>query len=146
MLEQAVAPSLPRIEKQQGLFSRVAQGVGRLTTVFANLYAVDLPDGGWVLVDTGLPGFGWYVRRAVESRYGAGAKPNAIILTHGHFDHSGNARELAVKWDVPVYAHPLEFPYLTHKSPMHRKTRRPAGPSAFCRGFSQVMASTWVIA
>jgi glyoxylase-like metal-dependent hydrolase (beta-lactamase superfamily II) len=33
-------------------------------------------------------------------------------LTHGHFDHVGVLRELADEWDVPVFAHPLEMPYL----------------------------------
>ena len=35
------------------------------------------------------------------------------MLTHGHFDHVGSARQLADAWDVPLYAHPLEVPYLT---------------------------------
>jgi glyoxylase-like metal-dependent hydrolase (beta-lactamase superfamily II) len=39
--------------------------------------------------------------------------PNAIVLTHGHFDHVSAARDLADEWNVPIYAHPLEFPYLT---------------------------------
>ncbi len=113
MTRQATIGTERARETHYGLFAPVASGVGRLATVFVNLYAVDLPDRRWVLVDTGLPKFAWYVRRAVESRYGAGARPEAIVLTHGHFDHSGNAPELADAWDVPVYAHALEFPYLT---------------------------------
>jgi glyoxylase-like metal-dependent hydrolase (beta-lactamase superfamily II) len=38
------------------------------------------------------------------------------LLTHGHFDHVGAVGRLAEKWDVPVYAHPLEMPYLTGRS------------------------------
>ena len=41
------------------------------------------------------------------------ARPQAIILTHGHFDHTGAVEELLKNWDVPVYAHPREMPYLT---------------------------------
>ncbi len=33
-------------------------------------------------------------------------------MTHGHFDHAGTLEELAEMWDVPVYAHELELPYL----------------------------------
>ena len=35
------------------------------------------------------------------------------MLTHGHFDHVGAARELADRWQVSIYAHTLELPYLT---------------------------------
>lgn len=48
-----------------------------------------------------------------EERYGKDNPPSAIILTHGHFDHVNGIVELMSKWDVPVYAHPLEFPFLT---------------------------------
>ena len=94
----------------------VAGGVVRVPTVFVNAYLVDAPGGAWVLVDTGLPGFAWRVRQAAAARYGAGSRPAAILLTHGHFDHAGSALELAKSWDVPVYAHKLELPYLTGRS------------------------------
>ena len=46
-----------------------------------------------------------------------GAKPVAILLTHGHFDHAGAAEELADKYQISIYAHeaerePLEDPGL----------------------------------
>jgi glyoxylase-like metal-dependent hydrolase (beta-lactamase superfamily II) len=100
-----------------------------------NLYAVDLPGGRWTLVDTGIPSFGWYVRKAVESRYGAGSRPEAIIPTHGHFDHAGNARELAELWDVPVYAHTLEMPYLTGRSDYAPQDPTPGGAMCFLSRF-----------
>jgi glyoxylase-like metal-dependent hydrolase (beta-lactamase superfamily II) len=69
-------------------------------------------DRGWVLIDAGLPGTLGFIRQAAEERFGAGARPSAIVLTHGHFDHVGVLTDLAEEWDVPVYAHPLEAPYL----------------------------------
>lgn len=74
-------------------------------------------DRGWVLVDTGMYGSAGKIAAAAEERFGAGARPRAIILTHGHFDHVGAVRELAETWDCVVYAHPLEMPYLTGDSP-----------------------------
>jgi glyoxylase-like metal-dependent hydrolase (beta-lactamase superfamily II) len=38
------------------------------------------------------------------------------VLTHGHFDHVGALHTLLEKWDVPLYAHRLELPYLTGRS------------------------------
>ena len=70
------------------------------------------PDRGWVLVDAGLPGTAALIRRAAAARFGAGSRPAAIVLTHGHFDHVGALETLAEQWDAPVFAHPLERPYL----------------------------------
>ena len=70
-------------------------------------------DRGWVLVDAGIFGSASFIRSAAEKRFGKGARPAAIILTHAHFDHVGVLETLASDWDVPVYSHPLERPYLT---------------------------------
>jgi glyoxylase-like metal-dependent hydrolase (beta-lactamase superfamily II) len=37
-------------------------------------------------------------------------------MTHGHFDHVGSLETLADHWDVPIYAHLLEQPYLDGRS------------------------------
>jgi len=67
----------------------------------------------WVLVDAGMPMGGDEIRLVAEDRFGPQSKPAAIILTHGHFDHVGGIVYLIDHWNVPVYAHSLEFPYLT---------------------------------
>lgn len=69
-------------------------------------------DRNWVLVDAGIFGTKGQIKRAAAERFGEGARPSAIVLTHGHFDHVGVLEDLAEEWDVPVYAHPLELPYL----------------------------------
>ena len=93
----------------------VARGVTRLPILFVNTYFIE-GSNGWVLIDTGLPNSSGYIRRAAEVRFGAGSRPQAILLTHGHFDHAGSALELAKQWNVPIYAHRLELPYLTGRS------------------------------
>ena len=37
-----------------------------------------------------------------------GAKPVAILLTHGHFDHAGAAEALADNYQISIYAHEAE--------------------------------------
>jgi glyoxylase-like metal-dependent hydrolase (beta-lactamase superfamily II) len=95
--------------------TKVADGVFRTKIIFVGAYFVDTPDG-WVLIDTGLPMSDGKIRRAAENHYGANSKPSAIILTHGHFDHAGAALALAEQWNISIYAHRLEMPYLTGKS------------------------------
>jgi glyoxylase-like metal-dependent hydrolase (beta-lactamase superfamily II) len=69
-------------------------------------------DGGWVLVDAGIMGSAGAIKAAARARFGQTGRPAAIVLTHGHFDHVGVVETLADEWDVPVYAHPMEHPYL----------------------------------
>lgn len=96
--------------------NELAPGVAWTPTSFVNVYFIGEPGGPWALVDTGIPGFAPKIRAEAAARYGPDARPEAIFLTHGHFDHAHNALALANHWDVPVYAHRLELPYLTGHS------------------------------
>ena len=117
-------------------FAPVAHGIGRLCTVFVNCYCVDLANGGgWVLVDTGLPGSAWYIQKAVADRYGPGARPNAIVLTHAHFDHAGNALALAERWNVPVFVAKHELPYVTGQADYPPGDPTPGGAICFLSRF-----------
>lgn len=94
----------------------IAPGVGVLPISFVNAYIIGKPDRPWFLVDTGTPGSAGKIIAAAEARYGKDARPEAILLTHGHPDHVGSAAKLSDFWNVPVYAHPMELPYLTGRS------------------------------
>jgi len=92
--------------------AEVARGVAYQRLGIVNVAFLGEPGGPWVLVDAGLKGTERLILAAAKERFGS-VPPDAIILTHGHFDHVGALRSLAEEWDVPIYAHAAEFPYLT---------------------------------
>jgi glyoxylase-like metal-dependent hydrolase (beta-lactamase superfamily II) len=97
-------------------FVEVAPGVAFMRCAMVNVAAIG-DRSGWVLIDTGLPGYADTICTAAAQRFGGDARPASIFLTHGHFDHVGSLETLLERWDVPVYAHRLEMPYLTGRSP-----------------------------
>ena len=115
--------------------NEIASGVAHLRVSIANVYFIGRPGGPWALVDTSVPGSASKIRQAAEARYGRNARPEAILLTHGHYDHSGSALDLASLWDVRVYAHPLELPYLTGKSAYPDPDRTAPGFLSFLSRF-----------
>jgi glyoxylase-like metal-dependent hydrolase (beta-lactamase superfamily II) len=97
-------------------YFKVAEGVWGLRDIFVNVYFIANPDYSWVLVDAGLPTGYAKIKSTAADLFGENVPPTAILLTHGHFDHTGSVKKLLADWDVPVIAHYLEFPYLTGKS------------------------------
>lgn len=104
------------VNKPMHMFD-VATNVWGRRELFVNYYIIKSDKSNdWFLVDCGLK---WSEHSIVEMAaylFGAGTIPKAIILTHGHFDHTGCVQSLCEKWNVPVYAHRLEIPYLTGQS------------------------------
>jgi glyoxylase-like metal-dependent hydrolase (beta-lactamase superfamily II) len=92
-----------------------AEGVLRVRTLMVNVYLVRT-GASWVLIDAGLGGYARTITAAAEEFMGSTRAPEAIVLTHGHFDHVGSLDALLDRWPVPVYAHRLERPYLNGES------------------------------
>ena len=115
----------------------VAAGVTQLRIQrFVNVYFVETgTPGEWVLIDTGLPGSAKSIIAAADKLFYPGSRPEAILLTHGHLDHLGSARELADHWHVPVIAHPLEMPYLTGQALYPPRDPTVGGSLAFMSRF-----------
>jgi len=99
----------------------IAEGVHWLPVSIANVYFVR-SGSGWVLIDTSIPNRGQAIRAAAEEL--SDAPPAAILLTHGHMDHSGSAVELARVWKAPVYVDQAELEFLDGT-----KTYPPPDPS-----------------
>jgi glyoxylase-like metal-dependent hydrolase (beta-lactamase superfamily II) len=115
---------------------RIAPNVGWQPISFVNAYLVGQPGEPWALIDSGLPGRAEQIFAAAEARFGAGSRPEAIYLTHGHFDHAGSARQLAEKWEVPIFAHRMELPYLTGRSDYPPPDPTVGGAMAFLSRFT----------
>lgn len=117
--------------------NQVAAGVHQLRIKrFVNVYFVETgTPGEWVLLDTGLPGSEKEIIAAADKLFYPGTHPEAIILTHGHLDHLGSARELAQHWRVPIVAHPLELPYLTARALYPPRDPTVGGSLAFASRF-----------
>jgi len=89
----------------------ISAGVGGVRILFVNVFALN-GGSGWVLIDAGLSGSAGRIRNWARDHFSA-APPTAIVLTHAHFDHIGALEALCEEWDVPVYAHRDELPYVT---------------------------------
>ncbi len=78
-------------------------GLGRV-----NCYLIKT-EAGYVLIDTGSSN----QREALEQElHNAGCQPGnlrLIVLTHGDFDHTGNAAYLRQKFVAPLAMHPADF-------------------------------------
>jgi glyoxylase-like metal-dependent hydrolase (beta-lactamase superfamily II) len=105
---------LPMTSIGSGMGLAVVPDVFCYTNQIVNLALVG-NDKGFVIVDAGMPKSADEIISMISEHYGEDARPSAIILTHGHFDHVGSLVGLLEKWRVPVYAHELEIPYLTGK-------------------------------
>src|SRR4051812_27542362 len=107
MQEAKDARLIPMTSFSSGKGVEVLPDVYYYTNQIVNFIFIGRPDDKeWFLIDAGMPKSGAEVIEAAESRFGKGAKPSCIILTHGHFDHVGGLAHILREWKVPVYAHP----------------------------------------
>lgn len=93
----------------------VSPGVYYYTNQMVNLVMIGVPGAGnWVLIDAGTVCLhpAAEIIETAKTRFGDNP-PAAILLTHGHFDHVGSIVDPILEWNVPVYAHSLEAPFLT---------------------------------
>lgn len=105
---------IPATSIRSGKGIEVLPDVFCYTIQIVNICLIGQPKTNeFVLIDTGVPTATEEIIHIVENRFGPNQRPQAIILTHGHFDHVGTVIDLVKFWQVPVYAHPLELPFLT---------------------------------
>lgn len=113
MKEPKDSKMIPMTSIDSGKLRTITSDVAYYTNQIVNLIMIGNPEGQWVLIDAGMPKSGKEILEITEKRFGKDNPPKAIILTHGHFDHVGSIVYLLDQWKSPVYAHPLEFPFLS---------------------------------
>jgi glyoxylase-like metal-dependent hydrolase (beta-lactamase superfamily II) len=90
--------------------THVSEGVHRLESVYTNWYLIE-QGGRLTVLDAGLPR-DWRDFASALSRLGyTPADIDAVLITHHHLDHAGNAEQLRSA-GARVYAHPADAPYL----------------------------------
>ncbi|RSD25130.1 MBL fold metallo-hydrolase [Mesobacillus subterraneus] len=106
---------IPVTSIDSGDVEQIAHDVHYMNIQIVNLCFYGMPGDqkDWVLIDAGMPRSSDVIFEEAERLFGANNPPKAIILTHGHFDHVGALVELVERWNVNVYAHELEMPYLS---------------------------------
>lgn len=65
-----------------------------------------------LIVDPGMASID-VITAALEAR---GWRPEAVVATHGHLDHVGDAHAVAARWGVPVYCAEADQPMLARPS------------------------------
>jgi glyoxylase-like metal-dependent hydrolase (beta-lactamase superfamily II) len=99
----------------------VAPGVVRVGTTYVGCYAVE-EAGAYTLVDTGLAGHWEQLVGFLASRSAPVAAVKAVVLTHHHDDHRGNAEPLRNQAGAKVLVHQDDLALAT------RKTKPPRFP------------------
>ena len=90
--------------------TQVSQGVHRLATRYENWYLLEA-GGRLTVLDAGLPG-DWGEFSSALSRLGhAPGDIDAVLITHHHPDHAGNAERMRSS-GARVLSHPADAPYL----------------------------------
>ena len=89
----------------------------RLGWPISNVWLLPRTEIGPVLIDSGMSLLWPLIERGLE-RHGFSPRDlGAVLLTHLHSDHAGNAARLSSRFDVPVYAHPADGDVLGGRSP-----------------------------
>jgi glyoxylase-like metal-dependent hydrolase (beta-lactamase superfamily II) len=97
------------------LQSSVADRIHQVTDAYTNWFIVEDDTGPELtIVDTGFPRSWNSLLDALSALRRLPSNIEAVVLTHGHFDHMGFARRAHEDLGLPVWAHEKEVPLVAH--------------------------------
>jgi glyoxylase-like metal-dependent hydrolase (beta-lactamase superfamily II) len=112
------------LRSRYGAAVQVAEGVHRLGHELVNWYAV--VDGGSVtLIDTGLPADASQIEAELVRIGLSPARVEAVILTHGHGDHTGGAELVRTTMSAPVHVHMADRALAGGRPPLKALAKSP---------------------
>lgn len=116
---------------------RLGLPVARTVLPFVNAYLVR-SGAGCVVVDTGPPGSALRILNALRRHRIPEESVRAIVLTHGHYDHTGSALELRrlLRHHPPIAMHPADRPLLNGQSPVSLRGSSLIGALALLGGMA----------
>lgn len=95
------------------LKKNVADGVHCVEDSYVNWFIVE-DDDGLTIIDAGLPTSWASLQQALGDLGKQLDDIQALVLTHGHFDHLGFAEQLRSEVGVPIYIHDNDVPLTRH--------------------------------
>jgi glyoxylase-like metal-dependent hydrolase (beta-lactamase superfamily II) len=101
------------ITKAMTLHPNAAEGIHWIADSYTNWYLVEA-DGRLTIVDAGVPSSWESFNEALGKLGRHRGDVEAIVLTHGHFDHMGFAERARAELGVPVYVHENDVPLTGH--------------------------------
>ncbi|MFD5214908.1 MBL fold metallo-hydrolase [Microbacterium sp. NPDC058345] len=122
-------------------WTEVAPGVNRLDVAHVNCYLV-VAEGGMTLVDAGLPGTQPLLDSLLKRLGARRGDIDAVILTHGHFDHVGMARRLGDE-GIGLLVHPDDAELVRHPYRYAHERARWIYPLRYPRTIPGLAAMAW---
>jgi glyoxylase-like metal-dependent hydrolase (beta-lactamase superfamily II) len=107
------------------MFRNLPAGIHTIRGVMGVCHLLVDQGGDAVLLDTGLVGEPWLIRRRLRRLGLQASSIKAILLTHGHIDHAGNLAWAKAFTGAPIYAHPAEQEHIDGTHPY-------AGANVWC--------------
>ena len=84
------------------------ENIKTIPLTFVNAFLVKTRDG-FILIDTGLPNQWEILEKELISAGCLPDKLKLVVLTHGDFDHSGNAKKLQEKYKAKIAMHQADY-------------------------------------